>query len=427
MIDRTRQPEIRPMQVFNLPAPERLVMPNGTRMTVMDGGNHEVFRLDLLVHGGKWRQTMPLQANFTNRMLNEGTVGLTSEQIFDLLDRYGAWVVQETSVNFSVITLFSLTKYAKETLDVVEKILREPSFPQDEFQIMVDNALQQYQVNSKKVDYKARVLLNKVLLGDEHPCAKFAGREDYSRIQTYNLVDFYNRHYHSGNVSVYLSGKVNGPIRKMVEDRFGKREWGQSSTLVPLVPITPVTQSDKRFFEEVPDSVQSAVCMGNVTIPLSHPDYDALQVVETAFGGYFGSRLMSNIREDKGYTYGIFSGTIPQPFESVKIIISQCAHEYVNPLIDEVFVEIQRLHEQGIPQEELEMVQNYMLGELSRRYENILSLNDAFIYVDTTGLKDDFMAKRTADIRNITPERVAEIVARYFDPEKMKVVVAGKK
>ncbi len=426
-LNRTRQPAIRPMQGFSLPVPERLVMPNGSRLTVVDGGDQEVFRLDILVHGGKWRQNMPLQASFTNRMLNEGTAGLTSEQIFDLLDRYGAWMVQETSVNFSVITLFSLNKYAKETLDVVEKILREPTFPQSEFQIMVDNARQQFQVNSKKVDTKARSTLNKVLLGDEHPCARYAQLDDYSRIQTYNLVEFYNRYFHSRNVSIYLSGKVNGPIRKMVEKRFGEREWGQDSALVPLVPIPPVTQTDKRYFEEVPDSVQSAVCMGTVTIPLSHPDYDHLQVVETVFGGYFGSRLMSNIREDKGYTYGIASGLIPLPFESVKIVISQCAHEYVNPLVDEVFVEMQRLHDEEIPLDELEMVQNYMLGELSRRYENILSLSDAFIYSETTGLKDDFMTRRTSAIRNITPERAAEMVSKYFDPDKMKVVVVGKK
>lgn len=427
MLDRTQQPEIRPMQVFSLPVPERLVMPNGTRLTVMDGGNQEVFRLDILVHGGKWRQEMPLQATFTNRMLNEGTAGLTSEQIFDLLDRYGAWVVQETAVNFSVITLFSLNKYAKETLDVVEKILREPTFPQDEFQILVDNTRQQYLVNSKKVDTKARMRLMKSLLGEEHPCARYAQLEDYSRIQTYNLVEFYKRHYHSGNAAVYLSGKVNGRIRKMVEDRFGKHSWGQDSTLVPLIPIAPVSQSDNRFFEEVPDSIQSAVCMGSLSIPLSHPDYDDLQVVETVFGGYFGSRLMSNIREDKGYTYGIASGLIPMPYESVKIVISQCAHEYVNALVDEVFVEMKRLHDEEIPREELEMVQNYMLGELSRRYENLLSLSDAYIYAETSGLKDDFMTQRTSAIRNITPERAAEMVNRYFDPDKMKVVVAGKK
>lgn len=426
-LDRTLQPGIHPMPDFSLQQPERLIMPNGSRLTVLDGGTQEVFRLDILVYGGQWRQTMPLQASFTNRMLSEGTASLTSEQIFDALDRYGAWMSQSTSVNFSVITLFSLNKYAHQTLNVVEKILREPTFPQEEFQVMVDNARQQQQVNSKKVDTKARVLLNKVLLGTGHPCARYAQLDDYSRIQTSSLRDFYTNHYHSGNVSLYLSGKVNDGVRKLVEEKFGKRPWGMDTALVPLVPIPPVTQEGNRFFEEDPDSIQSAVRMGMVTIPLSHPDYDDLQVVETLFGGYFGSRLMSNIREEKGYTYGIGSGLIAQPLESIKVVVSQCAHEYVEPLVHEVFVEMQRLHDELIPDDELEMVKNYMLGELSRRYENILSLNDAFIYAESSGLSDDFMAERTRHIRQITPERAATIVSKYFDAQQMKVVVVGKK
>ncbi|MCF0159662.1 MAG: insulinase family protein [Bacteroidaceae bacterium] len=425
-LDRSCQPDVRSMQAFNLQVPERVVLPNGTRLAVCDGGNMDVFRMDILVRGGQWRQTMPLQASFTNRMLSEGTTTYSSEQLFDLLDRYGAWMNQSTSVNFSVITLYSLNKYAQHTLDVLEKILREPTFPQKEFQVLVDNARQQYQENANKVDTKARMLLNKVLLGKQHPCARFAQLDDYSRIQTYNLSEFYSRHYHCKNVSIYLSGKVNESIRKMVEKQFGTRSWGMDSALVPLVPIPPVSSPEDRYFEEDENSVQSSVRMGMVTIPLSHPDYDDLQVVETVFGGYFGSRLMSNIREEKGYTYGIGSGLIPLPYESLKVVASQCAHEYVNPLIDEVFAEMQRLREETIPAEELEMVKNYMLGDLSRRYENVLSLNDAFIYADSSGLSDDYMIRRSSNIQKITPDRATEVVDKYFKTDQMKVIVVGK-
>lgn len=426
-LDRTKQPEIKPLKRLELPLPKRLQLSNGSRFALLDETVQEdVFRLDILINGGQWRQTMPLQSSFTNRMLGEGTRSMSSEEISEQLDRYGAWLEYGTGVSTNSIYLFSLNKYAKETLTVLEKIIKEPSFPSEEFQVMVDNAKQRYLVNSKKVDSIARVAFNKMVLGTAHPCARYACAEDYDRIQTSSLMDFYTRYYHSQNASVYLSGNPDGRVHDLVLKMFGEQKWGIDSSVVPIVPIAPVSSVEKRQFIEVQDSLQSAVRMGCLTIRQNHPDYVKLSVMLTLLGGYFGSRLMSNIREDKGYTYGIGCGLMPYPYESVLVIASQCDAKYVEPLIHEVYHEIDRLRSEQVPQEELDMVKSYLLGEQTRRYEG-LSLADAFTFAEVSGFPDDFMQQKVEQICQVSVADIQEMANKYLCPDSIKEVIAGKK
>ena len=426
-LDRTKQPPIKPLAQLDLILPERSTLPNGARFAhLKDSVQEPVFRLDVLLNAGQWRQTMPLQSSFTNRMLGEGTRSMTSAEISERLDSYGAWLEYGTGLSTNTVVLFSLNKYARETLAILEEILKEPAFPLEEFQVMVENARQKYLVNSKKVDALARVAFNKLLLGEGHPCSRYAVAEDYDRIQTSSLQDFYTRYYHSANSSLYLSGHPDEQVAREVMKRFGESQWGTGSSIVPLIPVPPVTGDEKHVFVESPDSLQSAVRMGCITIRQNHPDYDALSVLVTLLGGYFGSRLMSNIREEKGYTYGIGAGILPMPYESTLVVYSQCDPQYVSPLIQEVYHEIDRLHREPVPQEELDMVKSYMLGELTRRYEG-LSLAEAFTYAEVSGFSDDFMQKRVDNIRAVTVEDLRRLAFQYLEPECFKEVVAGKK
>lgn len=426
-LDRLTPPPIRPLVYLDLPQIKRMVMPNGAKFALLGNTVQEdIFRLDILINGGLWRQDMPLQSTFTNKMLGEGTQHMSSKDISEHLDRYGAWLTYNSGVSANSIHLFSLNKYAKETLDVLDKIIKEPAFPLSEFQIMVENARQQFLVNSRKVDSIARVAFEKMILGENHPCARYVCSEDYDRLQTVNLRDFYIRYYHSKNSSLYLSGHPDERVRCLVESKFGERLWGFDYTTVQMVPIPPVPSKEKNIFIEVPDAIQSAVRIGSLTIRQNHPDYIKLSVLVTLLGGYFGSRLMSNIREDKGYTYGIGSGLISYPYESLFVVATQCDAKYVNPLIQEVYKEIDNLCENLVSQRELDMVKSYMLGELTRRYEG-LGLSDAFIFAEVSGFEDDFMQKQVDSIRSTTMQDIQDMAKKYLQPESLKVVVAGKK
>ena len=407
--------------------PERMVLSNGIPLNVLNAGENEVVRIDFLIKGGRWQQVQPLQALFTNRMLREGTRRFTAAEIAERLDYYGAWLELSSASEHAYLTLYSLNKYLPETLDVLESIVKEPIFPEKELGVIIDTNIQQFLVNSSKVDFLAHRGLLKAVFGERHPGGRLVQEEDYHRITPSVLRDFYNRYYHSGNCSIYLSGKVTDECIRKVEQLFGSEPFGTGFRKPEKKEYLPVVSEEKRIFIERPDALQSAVRMGMLSLDRNHPDYLKLRVLVTLFGGYFGSRLMSNIREEKGYTYGISAGVMPYPGQGVLAVNAETANEFVEPLIAEVYHEIDRLQNDLVPAEELSMVQNYMSGEMCRSYESAFSLADAWIFVQISGLRDSYFTDALDAVKNVTPEEIRELAGKHLCKEKLKEVVSGKK
>jgi len=426
-LNRKTPPPIRPMGDFQLLRLERLRMKNGMPLNVIRAGSQEVVRLDILIGGGQWHQTQALQALFTNRMLREGTTSLTSSQIAEKLDYYGAWLELSSAVNYGFVTLYSLNKYFPHTLAIIADMLMNPTFPEKEMEVVVETNRQQFLVNSTRVEVIARKQLNRSLFGVQHPFGRFAEASDYDRITIDALRDFYRKYYHSGNCSVYVSGKVTPEIIRCIEEHLGEAPWGETRRMSPLQLMEPQTTSEKHVFVEKADALQSSLKMGSFLMDRAHPDFLKARVLVTLFGGYFGSRLMSNIREDKGYTYGIGAGIVNCPGSGVLVVTTEADNHYIDAIIGEVYQEMDRLCNDLAPQEELEMVRNYMLGDMSRSYEGPFSLSDAWIYVETAELDDEFFARSLDAIRSVTSEEIRTLAQRYFCKEKLIEVVAGKK
>lgn len=427
MLDRTTPPPIRQLGEFSIALPERKIMKNGIPLNVIYAGTEDVVRFDLLIGGGQWNQEQPLQAMFTNRMLREGTRNMTSSQIAERLDYYGAWLELSSSVNYGFITLYSLNKYFERTLAVIAEMVKAPVFPEKELSVVTDTNKQQFLVNSTRVEMIARKQLNMALFGAQHPFGRYAVAEDYDNITPQVLHSFYQKHYHSGNSSVYVSGKVTPEIVRCIEDNLGSESWGQVTEKIEKKAIPPMTVKEKHIFIEREDALQSSLKMGCFVMDRQHADFLKARVLVTLFGGYFGSRLMSNIREDKGYTYGIGAGIVSYPDTGILVISTEAANEYINPIIAEVYREMDKLRNELVPQEELEMVKNYMLGDLCRSYEGPFSLSDAWIYIETAGLDDRFFIRSLDAIRGITREEICALAQKYFCKENLIEVVAGKK
>ena len=173
--------------------------------------------------------------------------------------------------------------------------------------------------------------------------------------------------------------------------------------------------------------MQSAVRMGMLSLDRCHPDYLKARVMVTLFGGYFGSRLMSNIREEKGYTYGISAGIVSYPGQGMLVVNTETDNEFVEPLIKEVYHEIDRLQNDLVPEEELAMVRNYMLGEMCRSYESAFSLADAWMFVQVSGFDDSYFDDALNAVKEISTEEIRELAGRYLCKEKLKEVISGKK
>jgi len=427
MLNREIQPEIKAIENISIAVPHRKTMSNGIPLNVIKAGNQDVVRVDILIGAGKWHQTQLLQTLFTNRMLREGTKRFTSAEIAEKLDYYGAWLELSTSMEYSYITLYSLNKYFAHTLEIVESIVKEPVFPEKELNTVVETNKHQFLINSTKVEYLAQKSFANSIFGKEHPCGRFAIETDYDKVTSACLKEFYDQYYHSGNCSIYISGKVTDEILNLLENTFGKESWGRVENKVLTLPADIKTTSLKRVFTEQDSAMQSSIKIGKVMIQRTHPDYYKMRVLITIFGGYFGSRLMSNIREDKGYTYGISSGIVSYPDAGVFVVSTEAANEYAEDIIKEVYNEMRTLQTELVPESELEMVKNYMLGEMCRSYEGPFSLSDAWMFIQTSHLSDSYFEESLKAVQNVTAEELMVLAQKYFNQENMIEVVAGKK
>ena len=426
MLNRNIQPAICEPSHLDVQRPEHHVFPNGIVLNVLDACDSEVTRVDLVMGGGRWHQTQPLQALFTNRMLREGTRQYTAACIAEKLDYYGAWLDLSSAPEYTYVTLYSLNKYLPQTLDILESLVKEPVFPEKELKVIVDTNVEQFKVNLSKVDFLTHRALVKTLFGGHHPAGRLVCEDDYQRIVPGVLRQFYDRYYNSGNCTLYLSGKITGDCVRRVEALFGNEPFGQG-TRPEKKTFRPEPDARKQVFVERSGVLQSAVRLGMLTLDRCHPDYLKFRVLVTLLGGYFGSRLMSNIREQKGYTYGISAGYASYPDQGVLTISTETANQYVAPLIAEVYREITRLQDEQVSSEELSMVKNYMLGDLCRSCESAFSLADGWIFLQVYGLKDTYFADAMQAIKDITPGEIQDLACKYLRKEDLKEVVAGAK
>lgn len=426
-LDRNIQPGVEELKELT-PLPIRhIVLPNGIPVSIIDTEEQKVTRIDFMFTGGIWTQQKVLQARFANEMLREGTHRFTSAIIAEKFDYYGAVLDLSLLPNCSCVTAYTLNKYFDQTADLLQDILLDPIFPEDEMNTLLQQRLQTYRIESTKVKILAGREMRLALYGEHHPIGKPTREEDFQQLTTEDVRTYYKKHYNSSNCTIILSGRVTDSIIKTVERTFGAQPFGNRQEKITLGTFPIETTKEKRVFIERDDVHQSSVRLGMFTIDQQHPDYPKLNVLNTILGGYFGSRLMSNIREDKGYTYGIYSGFLHMPDSSNLMIMCETSNEYVQPLIDEIYHEIDRLQNELIEEKELNIVRSYMIGSICRSME--ISFNAAEVYqlLLINHLTEDFPNKKLEAIKTVTVQELRELACRHLCKENLKEVIAGKK
>jgi predicted Zn-dependent peptidase len=213
-----------------------------------------------------------------------------------------------------------------------------------------------------------------------------------------------------------------------IERSFGAESFGGGANRVVNDVERVITPSgERRLFVERPEARQNSLKIGQFTIGRKHEDYLKYRVLLELFGGYFGCRLMANIREDKGYTYGISATVSHQPDSSTLFIDTETDGRYVENVISEINHEISRLHSEAVSAEELGIVKNYMIGEMCRSYDSPFSLADLWAFVYASDLPDDYLERSLRAIEETTAEDIRTLAQRYLRPEEMYISVAGAK
>ncbi len=416
-------PVINPITLPHLVLPVTEVMPNGVRLHCLQGCNEEVVRIELVFKGGYSVQDKPLQAIFTNRMLREGSDSLSSAEISQKLDFYGAWIDMYSSQEHNHIILHVLAKHFQNLLPVIAGFVKNPIFPQNNFNIIRDSNKAHFLINSQKVDRVAQRHFEHNLWGEGHPLGHIVEAVDYDNLECCDMLSYYRRVYSSRNCTIFLSGCCNGTVRSAIVSAFGSEAWGSDSEVnITLQPAAPVIGRQKVVME---NTMQSAVKVGCFTLPASSPDIYAFRFLNVLLGGYFGGRLMSNIRETHGYTYDIISEIDSYGTDNVFVISSEAATEYVEPLLKELYRELHRLRNELIPTDEVELVRNYILGELCREYEGFSAKSEVFINAWLQGQPFESVNRYLDVVKEVTPEMLQQIARNYINPDNMIEIVVG--
>lgn len=424
MLDRTLAPEFKPVGDIRFIAPQKNILDNQIPFFAINAGQQELVRIEFIFQNLNWQAAHPLQAVAINGLVNSGTPALSAKQIAEQVDYYGAFLQTEYNADYTTITVYSLTKHLAAVLPLVYSILTEAIFPQPELAIYQQNSKQKLQVNLQKNDYIARRTFAHAIFGHT-PYGALINLEHYDALQRKQLLADYQSVFTPANCTIIASGKIGEGTVALVNEIFGGG-WPNTNK-GSQTAFTFNVVAGKSLFIEKQDAVQSAIRMGNLSINRTHPDFPSLQFANCVLGGYFGSRLMANIREDKGYTYGIGSGVASLKQAGYFFIGTEVGVDVCQNALSEIKKEIDLLKTQQIPDEELQLVRNYMLGAMLGSLENAFSHADKFKNIYFSGLDYDYYDRYTQTIKNITAAEVKAVAERYFNADTMVEVVVGKK
>lgn len=399
---------------------------NNIPVYAINAGTQDIIKIEFLFAAGMYQQQMPLQASAVNSMLEEGTSKMNAAQIADAVDFYGAFLEVSVEQDNASVVLFTLNKHLKATLPMIEQIIKDAVFPQYELETHLKNKKQKFLVNNQKVATIARKRFSELIFGEQHPYGRDVKDSDFEALERKHLVEFYKTNYRSNNCKIILAGKVDDDVYTQLDRCFGGNDWNAVSELpVKNTPIQTAEQHEHVIFKA--DALQSAIRIGKLMFNKTHPDFHPMQVLNTLYGGYFGSRLMSNIREDKGYTYGIGSGMVSLKNGGYFFITTEVGVDVCKDALKEIYFEMNRLREDVVSEEELKLVKNYMLGTFLRNVDGPFALADRFKSILEYNLGYDYFDKYIETVKNISAVQLKDLANTYFKKESMIELVAGKK
>lgn len=389
---------------------------NGVDVYTINGGTQEVIQVELVFFAGNSFEKKNAVAAATNFLLKNGTTKRTAFEINEQFEYYGAYLNRACYNETATINLHCLNKHLGHLLPVLRELITEANFPQQELEIYQQNTQQRLMVNLKKCDFVANRLIDAYVYGEDHPYGKYNRAEDYQALTREELQDFYNTHYTKGNCLLFVSGLLPKNIQELLNGAFGDLPLKPGKAEVPKFTPTPAAEH-KQFIVNDKDGVQGAIRIARSFPGRHHPDFLKVLVLNNVFGGFFGSRLMSNIREDKGYTYGIYSYIQNHTGETAWMISTEAGRKVCEKTVQEVFFEMKRLREGFIGEEELLLVRNFMIGSLLADIDGPFQIMARWKNIILNGMTEDYFDRTIQTIKTVSAEELHELAMKYLQPE----------
>lgn len=419
MLNRTEQPTLQSIHHVDFVKPQIFDITSNVKLYFMKEVNNETARFDLYFDAGTTRGEKGIPS-FVSSLLLSGTQEKSSIQIHNQIDALGGFMESGIAFEASVISMFCLRENILPLLHVLVDGIDKVAFFESEIDELIQDKKQAYLLNLEKVSFLAQKGFQQRLFHTSDTYSRVADLSYYENINSSDLRRFYNDHYLNGLFKIVVVGNLEQDAIDEIIDTVGKWAKPETRTFENSIQNLPgQTHIEKE------GAVQTAIRLGKILFNKTHEEYNDFMVLNTILGDYFGSRLMSNIREDKGYTYGIGSMVAEYNQFGYFMIATEVATQYKDATLTEIQNEINRLQTEFVSDEELELVRNYLLGQLLKSADGPYSMMDLYIGAQIHGFEFEFYNKAIKDLYAITPKRIQELAIKYLVWDEMTIVTAG--
>ena len=425
MIDRKIMPEISELEEIHIPVPEKINI-NNTDVYLFELGSTDVTKIDFIFHTDNFIDRKKLVSAFANSFINEGTNKLNRTEISEYLDHYAIQLEFGSTLRYNTISMYCLNKYLENAIPFIIDLIVNASYPEDVINTQLEIAKNKFLVNSEKVMFLAKRKLPGILFGEKHPLARKAVLTDYDDIKRKDLVDINDQFYTKQNLEILISGKSTISSVRILESNLNSlnRSGIRSDRSPEMSSFSSAVETEHFVLKD--GSVQNALVFGKLLPSISHEDTPGLKVLNTVMGGYFGSRLMQVLREDKGYTYGISSSVISGPFASRLMIATEVGSEVASESIKTVLEEVEKLRNSPIGADELKLAKSFLLGNLLAAFDGPFEMASRFLSVHLNMSDMTHFDRLIKTIKVIDAAQLQEIAVRYFDTNYLHRISVGQ-
>lgn len=423
-MNRSQVPAIEPLGHYSLPRPEVETLPGGLKFHYLSGGNQDVCRLKFYFVGGQSEFAGDVVSQLMLGMLSDGTRDLDASQIADILDYNGVRIGVACHGHYSSISFSMLTKRVHAVLPLIVKMFNEPIFPTDRLRTSCMRVVTKLENMKQEVSYLSSLAFAGMMMGEKHPMARVLTTEEIMAIDRDYISGIHRRMLSGRGCHVLLSGLLDDELISEVRSTIMQLDLSGSGfepKIVPYVAAEPLS----RIEVAKDDSFQCSLAAGIPTVNRNHPDYIPLRLTTIALGGYFGSRLMKNIREEKGLTYGISAALQGSQEGAFVKIGAQFDKSFTARVIEELNFELENLASNPPAGSELERLKLHAytdLVEILDSPDKTLSYYATEFLVNTP--PDYFDAQQIA-IQNLTSDTISRIASRYLSPALLRLTLAG--
>ena len=422
LLDRSKAPEFHIPENFELSNPEKFLTPAGVPVYFFQTPLLEAVKIEVISKSSRINLPVAksLVPSFTLQLLTEGTNTLDEEQLSEFFDFHASEVHPFSGFSQEGISLLTTKKHLAKVLPVFLSLFTEAIFPEEKIQKKKALRKVSLRLEMEKNASRASMLFRNSLFGPNHPYGQEVKEELIDEVTREDLLQYYQSQLWK-DAELLISGDFNASeLQKLIQDLGA----------IPKVILENrsseyAVEGIESIVEEKPDALQTSIRIGAWSIPKKDQDFIPLTVFNTVLGGYFGSRLVKNIREDKGHTYGIHSSLGEIDDFNYWVIAADVQKNYRNEVIQEIYKEIRTLSEEPIGMEEMEQVRNYLIGQMVGKFSSSFDLVDRFKSVHFSGLDFDFYHQQLEFFRNFGPEDLMRIGQKYFSEKKFNEVLVG--